>query len=282
MTQCNVQTVLDFHPERRVRVEFDAPEISSDGGWLLLRQVDDREGITEGFASCLRDERDPSRVDHDRHEQTRQRIFQICLGYDDGNDADWLRTDRLLKTVCDRVPDDPENLSSQPTLSRFENACDARTLRRLLDWMEDSYVESLPEDTEAVVLDIDPTDDPTHGQQQLAFFHRHFDQSMLHPLLVFDGDTGQLITAILRPGNVHAARGSTGVLRRLIGRLRDHFPGVSVVIRVVGGIEARLFRPVVVGTGSRSTEQTGTSTTDCGSRPPLPGSLQRGSEASSP
>lgn len=231
MTECTTQVTLDFHPERRVRVEFDAPEISSDGGWLLLREVDDREGITAGFAACLVDERDPTRVVHDRHEQSRQRIYQICHGYDDCNDADFLRTDRLLNTVCDRTPDDPVGLSSQPTLSRFENACDGRSLRRLLDWLENSYVESLPEDTEVVVLDIDPTDDPTHGQQQLSCFHGYFDRSMYHPLLVFDGDSGQLITTILRPGNAHAARGATGILRRLVRKLRDRFPEVSVAIR---------------------------------------------------
>lgn len=95
MTECSAQLVLGFHRQLPVRVDFDAPEISSDGGALLLRQMDDRLGLTAGFASCLRDTREATRVVHDRHEQSRQRIYQIALGYEDCNDADSLRRDPL-------------------------------------------------------------------------------------------------------------------------------------------------------------------------------------------
>src|SRR4029078_4359264 len=142
------------------------------------------------------------------------RIFQVTLGYEDCNDAQWLRRDPLLNTVCDRRPRDPRGLSSQPTLSRFENVSDGRTLRRLLDFFERSYVESLSADTSSIVLDIDTTDDETHGAQQLSFFHGFYNHHMYHPVMVYDGDNGQLITAVLRPGNVHASRGDVGVLSR--------------------------------------------------------------------
>lgn len=103
MTQCIPQQRLSFHPEAPVVVEFNAPEISSDGGALLLRQIDDRLGLTAGFADCLLEDRERHRVRHSRQEQTRQRIFQIALGYEDCNDADRLRLDPLLNVVCDRA-----------------------------------------------------------------------------------------------------------------------------------------------------------------------------------
>lgn len=231
MTECNAQLRLSFHPDLPVDLSFDAPEVSSDGGVILLRQMDERLGLTAGFAACLPDGRDPARVLHDRCEQSRQRIFQIALGYADCNDADSLRWDPLLTTACDRTPQDRIGLSSQPTLSRFENAPDGRTLRQLVRFLERSYVESLPADTEIVILDIDATDDETHGAQQLSFFHGYYDHYMYHPLLVYDGDSGQLITAILRPGNTHASRAAAGVLSRLIRRIKKRFPQAGIVVR---------------------------------------------------
>ena len=231
MTECNAQIALDFHPQLGVDVSFDAPQISSDGGVIVLRQIDDGLGLTAGFSACLPDERDRTRIQHDRREQTRQRIYQIALGYEDCNDADTLRCDPLLKTVCDRTPNDPVGLSSQPTLSRFENAMDGVTLRRLSAWLEQSYVDSLPSSTEVVVLDIDSTADETHGAQQLSFFHGFYDHHMYHPLLVYDGETGELISALLRPGNSHDSRGAGNVLRRIIRRLRRRFPELGIVVR---------------------------------------------------
>lgn len=231
MTECIAQLDLGFHPQLPVRLGFDAPEITSDAGGLLLRQLDDRLELTAGFANCLPDERDPSRVVHDRHEQTRQRIYQIALGYEDCNDASTLRHDPVLKSVCDRTPNDPAGLSSQPTLSRFENAPDGLTIRRLGRWLEQSYVDALEEGTEVLVLDIDATDDETHGQQQLSFFHGYYDHHMYHPLMVYDGVSGQLISALLRPGNTHACRGAVRLLRRIIQRIRRRLPEVSIVVR---------------------------------------------------
>jgi hypothetical protein len=231
MTECSPPLALGFHPNRPVQILFDAPTTSSDGGLLLLRQVDDRLGLSRGFAACLPDDRDPSRVEHDRLEQVRQRVYQIAMGYEDCNDADTLRRDSMLKTVCSRLPEEPRGLSSQPSLSRFENAVvRGATLNRLLESLERSYVDALPADTTVVVLDIDSTADETHGQQQLTFFHGHYDHHMYHPLLIFDGD-GQLVTALLRPGNAHAARSAWSMLRRVIRRLKARFPSVQVVVR---------------------------------------------------
>lgn len=230
MTECIAQEVLPFHPKLPVVIRFDAPEISSDGGALLLREMDEQLGLSADMAACLPDERDPDRVVHSRSEQVRQRVFQIALGYEDCNDADSLRLDPVLKTACDRTPEAPEDLSSQPTLSRFENAPDGRALGRLFRTLERSYVASLRPETQEVILDIDATDDETHGQQQLAFYNAYYDHHMYHPLLVYGGE-GQLITALLRPGKSHASRGAKGLLRRLIRKIRKRCPQALIVVR---------------------------------------------------
>lgn len=231
MTECTASLELGFHPKQPVVVKMDGPEISSDGGALLLRQIDEDLGLTAGFASCLEDPRDPRRVLHSRREQVCQRVLQIALGYEDANDADRLRHDPVLKTACDRSPDDPQGLSSQPTLSRWENSMSWMTIRRAVRWLERDYVRRLPDDIRVVVLDIDSTEDPTHGQQELSCFHGYYDQRIYHPLLVFDGDSGELVTALLRPGRSHASRGARRTLRRLIRRIKRRLPHAAVVVR---------------------------------------------------
>jgi len=226
-TACISPIKVQFQ-SRRTIVVADGPRISSDGGVILLRQVDLRLGITERMAGLLGDHRDPSRVRHSRREQLRQRVYQICLGYEDCNDADWLRHDPMLRLACD-AEDHP--MSSQPTLSRFENAVTGRELNRLWRDYERSYVDELDLATDLVVLDIDGTDDQTHGDQQLSFFHGFYDHHMFHPLLVFDALSGQLITALLRPGRAHAAKGAISILTRLIRAIRRRCPRAAILVR---------------------------------------------------
>lgn len=234
MTQCTAQTTFDFLPRHPVVVRADAPEISSDSGVLLLRQIDEDLGLTRDLSAVLPDPRRQDRVVHSRHEQFRQRVFQIALGYEDCNDADRLRHDPLLKVACDRKPQEATGLSSQPTLSRFETTSPGSAVGRMVRTLERQWLESLSVEQSVVILDIDSTDDPTHGQQQLSFFHGFYDQYMFHPLLVFDGD-GQLVTAVLRPGNQHASRGARGLLRRLIRKIRRRCPNAAIVVRADSG-----------------------------------------------
>jgi len=231
MTQSITQLSLGFFGQLPVVIDFDAPDVSSDGGVVLLRGVDEGIGVTSWFSRALGDDRESGRVVHDRLEQCRQRIYQIALGYEDCNDADRLRHDPLLKTACDRLPDDERGLSSQPTLSRFENSVDWLTIRRLLRGFEESYVASLPSDTSEVILDIDTTDAETHGGQQLSFFSGYYGHYMYHPLLLFDGTGEQLITVRLRPGNKPAGCGAAGMLRRVIKQIKQRFPDISIVVR---------------------------------------------------
>ena len=232
MTECiPAQAVLAFPGQVPVVVRSDAPEMSSDAGWLLLRGIDEQLGLVRELAAVLPDEREASRVVHSREEQLRQRVYQIALGYSDCNDADSLRRDPLLKTVCGRQPDDPEGLSSQPTLSRFENGVSGPTVGRVVRSLERQYVASLSPDSALVILDLDSTDDRTYGQQQLTMFNGYFDHRVYHPLLVFDGETGQIVTAVLRAGKSHANRGARGVLRRLILAIRRRCPHAQIVVR---------------------------------------------------
>lgn len=225
-TDCIAPIRLQFQRKPLV-LTADAPNISSDGGVLLLRQVDDRIGLTERFAALLEDHRHPERRRHDRREQFRQRVYQIALGYEDCNDADRLRHDPALQHVCGS--DAP--LSSQSTLSRWENEVTGRELVRLWREFEQEYVDELDPATAFIVLDIDGTDDPTHGSQQLSMFHGFYDQHMFHPLVIFDGESGQLISALLRAGNAHASRGAATMLKRIIRALRKRCPHAAIVVR---------------------------------------------------
>lgn len=229
-TECTPQLILPFRGNLPVHITFDAPEISMNAGALILHQVEEKRQIVAQLAACLPDDRDPKRVQHSRGEQLMQRIIQIALGFEDCNDAKRLREDPILKTVCDRQPKDP-GLSSQPTLSRFENAPDRRHLARFIKKFEDAYISALPRDEDVVILDIDGTDDQTHGQQEFSFFHAYYDHYMFHPLLVYDGTSGQLITALLRPGNRHVSKNATGTLRRLIKKIRKRCPQAAIVVR---------------------------------------------------
>jgi hypothetical protein len=167
----------------------------------------------------------------------RQRVFQIACGYEDQNDADTLRSDPLLKLVCGRRPESEADLASQPTLSRLENAVDRHACRQLAQALLAVYLRARERAgaPRHLVLDSDSTDDPTHGGQEGTAYHGYYKQHLYHPLLIFDGETDQLITALLRPGTAHASRGVLSVLRVLVPLLRARWPGVSIEIRAESG-----------------------------------------------
>ena len=167
------QLAFDFLPQKAVLVQPVEENLSSDAGLLICRQWDERQRFTESFAQQLDDRRvDP---DHSMLEMVRSRVFGILAGYEDQNDHDALRSDAVFKLLADRLPED-DDLASQPTLSRFENAITARSLLRLEDWFIDRFVNSFDEPPREVTLDIDVFDDPTHGKQQLTLFHGFYKQ----------------------------------------------------------------------------------------------------------
>ncbi len=225
------QLSLNMGLPKPVEISFDGPDISSDGGFLMFSQLDKKLGFCEQFAAILPDERKQEDVLHTRLEQTRQRIFQIMMGYEDQNDANSLRHDPALKIACGQAPLSGEALSSQSTFSLYENAATMASNRKLMLWFEQSYVDSLALDTKVVILDVDGAEDKTYGQQQLTFFNAHYDSYMYFPLFIFDGITGQLVTMLLRPGNKLDPKGATPILRRLIQKIKKRLPDVEIVVR---------------------------------------------------
>jgi hypothetical protein len=197
--------------------------------------LDKRYQITETITSCLTDNRSPDRITHELLTIVRQRVMSIALGYEDTNDAAKLRSDPAIKITAEKLPLSDPMLASQPTLSRFENATDSRQLHRLSEKLFDLYIKTHSRNRSVIVLDIDSTDDPTHGAQQLSFFHGFYDQHMFHPLLVFDGLTGFPLATLLRPGNVHASHRADSVLKRLIKRLKKAYPGTPILLRADAG-----------------------------------------------
>lgn len=219
-----------------VSVDFLGGRQTSDGGWCWVAEADAVLGLTSALAAVLPDHR-RRRGRHSLVDLLRQRLYQIVAGYEDQDDADTLRRDPLLKLVCGRLPETDPDLASQPTFSRFENALSGRDCYRLAEALGEVYLcererSGVPA---RIVLDLDSTDDPTHGEQEGSGYHGYFRQHMYHPLLVFDGETGQFITAILRPGTAHAGHGALAILTRLVRRLRERWPDVTIEVRADAG-----------------------------------------------
>jgi hypothetical protein len=219
-----------------VEATFDLGRLTSDGGLLWLREADDALGLCAALARAIPDWR-TGPVRHSLETLVRQRAFQIACGYEDQNDAATLRADPLLKLACGRLPQDDPDLASQATLSRLENAVDRRTCYRLALALVAVYLRARERrgPPSRILLDLDGTDDPTYGKQEGTAYHGYFGQHMYHPLLVFDGATGQLVTAVLRPGNAHAGRGVVAILERLVRLIRSRWPGVRIEIRADSG-----------------------------------------------
>jgi hypothetical protein len=240
-TDCIAQIRFTF--ETDVVVKFDVPDASADGGAVLLKAVDGQLGVTDAVASSLRDRRQPGKVQHEVIDLVRQRIFGLACGYADGNDAARLADDALHKLLLGRDPLAGPALASQPTLSRFENAIGPLTLTRLghalADLVIGQHCARLQGRARRITIDVDPTDDPTHGQQEFAFFNGHYDSWCYLPLLGFvtfnDEAEQYLLFALLRPGTSPAKLGLRGRLRTLFGKLRAAFPGARLRVRLDGG-----------------------------------------------
>ncbi len=221
---------------RPLDATFDLDALTSDGGLVWLREADDALGLSAAFAAVIPDWRTrPGR--HPLQTLLQQRLYQIACGYEDQNDATTLRHDPLLKQVCGRLPVSGGALASQPTLSRLENAVGRKSCYRLAVALVEVYLRERERDSvpTRILLDLDGTDDPIHGEQEGGAYHGYYRQHMYHPLVIYDGDTDQLITAVLRPGDSHASRGVVSILRRLAPALRQRWPGVAIELRADSG-----------------------------------------------
>ena len=232
MTDCIPQLLFSFYRQQPIQADFSGGQITSDAGLLPLRAFDQRHHLTRDLAQLLSDPRQGHRLQHDSLALLRQRLYQIVAGYEDANDADRLRHDPLLQIVADQPLG--QALGSQPTLSRWENAPSARDLVLLNDALLEQFLRLCGEQVRKrgeILLDIDSTDDPTHGQQQLSFFNGAYDQHMYHPLLIFERHTGCLLATRLRPGNASSHARIVPMLLRLVPRLQSAFPGVQIQLR---------------------------------------------------
>jgi hypothetical protein len=240
MTEC-IQKAFSFtaHFSRRVEAGFTAGQVCSDGGALLLREVDRRIHLLERLAACFIDGRDAGRIEHTVEEMLSQRIYGLALGYEDLNDHEQLRSDPLLALLSGKRKLD-EPLAGKSTLNRLELV--ARTTRyhkisysapAIDSLLVSLYVEAHAEPPKWIVLDLDATDIPLYGHQPQRFFHGYYDSYCYLPLYIFAGD--QLLGVRLRPANQDAAAGSVEEVARMVAQLRRSWPEVKIILRADSG-----------------------------------------------
>lgn len=229
------QLSFGFLGRKPIHVEPTDEQLSSDGGLLPIRQFDEQIGLTAEFAAALHDTRFVPSVEHSFAEMARARIYGILAGYADQNDHDQLRYDPVFKLLAGRQPSDDE-LASQPTLSRFENAIDVASLNRLRDVFVDQFLNSFDQPPRRLTFDIDTFDDPTHGAQQLTFFHGYYEQYQYQPRLITCAQNDQVVMACLLHGTAHAALGADDDLEYLAARLRARWPDVIIEVRCDSGM----------------------------------------------
>lgn len=219
-----------FLPDKPILVEPIEAQLSSDAGLLPIRQFDETIGLTARFAAALDDPRQQEFTQHAFAEMTRMRIYGIVADYEDQNDHDVLRSDPIFKLIAGRSPD-AGDLASQPTLSRFENAISVASLVRLEAVLIDQFIESLGPSPGRLTFDIDVFDDPTHGGQQLTFYHGFYEQHQYLPRVITCANNDLAVMVTLLFGTAHAALGADDDLELLVGRLRQKWPDLDIELR---------------------------------------------------
>src|SRR6188472_2711988 len=228
-------TILPFGfpavDRKKLIAAFNGGRITSDGGVLLLGAVERRLGIAAKLARLIADPRNPALVTHSVDDILRARILAIACGSEDADDLDHLRTDPAFKLACHRLPDSGGDLCSQPTVSRWENAPSLREVVRMTYAMIDLYCASYARPPAAVTLDVDDTVDVVHGHQQMSLFNAHYDERCFLPIHVYDTATSRPVAALLRTGTTPSGVEIRGHLRRLVRRIRSHWPNTRLTIR---------------------------------------------------
>ena len=234
MNNSKSKTQIPSLGTKPVVAAFDGGDITSDAGWLLVALADRKIGLTDALAQGVVDARDPAKVEHPVEDMLKERIYAIISGYQDCNDLDFLRSDPALKEACGRNAITGADLASQPTLSRFENMLTRQDLIRMAKEILCCSTAQIPKDSREIILDVDATDDPTHGSQQLTLFNGHYDEHCYVPLHVFaTGSDGKrrIVASVLRPGNASYKTGLIGTLRAVTKALRKRFPRARIILR---------------------------------------------------
>jgi Transposase DDE domain group 1 len=244
--------------DKAVLLDFDGGRLSSDAGLVLLHAPDEHLGFTRHLAAVLRDRRDPRRIDFTLHDLLKQRVLQIAAGYEDANDANTLRHDPIFKLLLGRLPESGPPLASQPTISRFENRVSRTELYRLARVFVDHFIASYDRPPTLIVLDVDDTEDPAHGQQEHIRYDGYYGGYCFFPLHVYEGLSGRLITTIFKAKRLSGAQ-MLAVLKRLVKHLRRAWPDTLIVFRgdshfaypeVMQWIEAQAHLQYVTGLAS--------------------------------
>lgn len=229
----NKDTVF-YRGNTAINMDFSAEEISSDGAVLLLEKLERKHHLIKYFSKAMPDLRDPFRVIHSMEKLLKQRVYSLMLGYQDGNDVNYLKNDPILQDILDG------ELASQPTISRLENSVDKHAIFDLCYAWIDRYVSSLHR-RKQVIIDIDATDDPTHGNQQLSMFNGYYGHFMYNELFFHDGETGQIIVPVLRPGNSHSNKWYVSILKRVLIKIVEKHPEINIIIRADSGFSCPAF-----------------------------------------
>jgi len=232
MKDCTKQLLLfKGISNKKIEADFNGGEVSSNAGLFFLREVENRIGLIRKMTDSLRDRRHPGYVKHQLLELFKQRVFQISCGYEDGNDSNELREDPVMKIACERLPDDDPALASQPTISRFENRISRTDLYRIAEVIVNVFIDSYSEPPEGIILDIDDTDDLTHGHQQLTLFNAYHGDYCYMPIHIYEGRSGKLITTVLRPGKRPTGKQIVSILKRVVKKIRKAWPDVVILLQ---------------------------------------------------
>jgi hypothetical protein len=216
---------------KKVAVDFEGGVVTSDAGLLFLRETERTVGIIDRLTGFLRDKRNPFYIVHTMKELMTQRIMQIACGYEDADDSDTLRRDPALKIACGRKPLSGDDLGSQPTMSRLENRVGRTSLFRMGLAFIDNFLGSYRKAPKEIILDIDDTDDSTHGAQQLSLFNAYYDGYCYMPLHIYEGNSGKLVCTVLRPGRRPNGEEIAAILKRVLKRIRKRWPKTHILLR---------------------------------------------------
>jgi hypothetical protein len=216
---------------KNIDLSFSGERISSDGGLLLLRELDSQLNLLSSASNCIYDERDQRYIDHSVKELLTQRVFQIAAGYEDCNDCNDLREDMIFKLCAGRLPQNENDLASQPTMSRLENSVTKTDLFRLGKLLVDTFINSYSTVPSVIILDCDDTNNDTYGQQELALFNTFYNEHCYMPIHIYEGLSGKLVTTILRPGRRNKQANIARLLQKLISYLRVQWPKTKIIVR---------------------------------------------------
>lgn len=217
--------------KKPIEMSFSAEKISSDGGLLILREIEDRMGLLQTITNCIQEDRHSGYVKHSIKSMLTQRVFQIAAGYEDANDCNTLRDDMVLKICSDVLPESGNSLSSQPTMSRFENSLSHSELYKIAFAFVDNFIQSYSQEPPVIILDADDTNSNTYGAQQLALFNEYYGEYCFMPLHIYEGLSGKLITTILKPGRRIKTANVFSILHRIITHLRKMWKNTMIIVR---------------------------------------------------